>query len=50
MHGDESLFLATTTEAHGENTPAVRGLEELSSAVLESFFEPIHALHVYCKN
>jgi hypothetical protein len=28
----------------------VRGLEELFSAVLERFLEPIHALHVYCKN
>jgi hypothetical protein len=31
-------------------TPAARGLEELFFAVLERFVEPIHALHVYCKN
>jgi hypothetical protein len=31
-------------------TPAAHGLKELSSAVLERFLEPIHALHVYCKN
>jgi hypothetical protein len=31
-------------------TPAVRGLEELFSAVLERFLEPFHALHLYCKN
>jgi hypothetical protein len=32
------------------NTPAVRRLEERFSAVLERFLEPIHALHVHCKN
>jgi hypothetical protein len=31
-------------------TPAVRGLEELFSAALERFLEPIHDLRVYCKN
>ncbi len=30
-------------------TPTVRGLEELISAALERFLEPIHDLHVYCK-
>ena len=28
-------------------TPAVRGLEELFSTVLERFLQPIHALRVY---
>ncbi len=32
------------------DTPAARGLEELFSAVLERFLEPIHNLRVYCKN
>ncbi len=32
------------------DTPAVHGLEELFSAVLERFLEPFHALRVYCKN
>jgi hypothetical protein len=31
-------------------TPAARGLEEHFSAVLERFLQPLHALHVYCKN
>ncbi len=31
-------------------TPAACGLEELFSAVLERFLQPIHALRVYCKN
>jgi hypothetical protein len=31
-------------------TPAVHGLEELFSVVLERFLVPIHALRVYCKN
>ncbi len=32
-----------------EKTSTARGLEELFSAVLEWFLEPIHALCVYCK-
>jgi hypothetical protein len=32
------------------HTLTARGLEELFSAVLERFLEPIHNLHVYCKN
>jgi hypothetical protein len=31
-------------------TPTTHGLEELFSAVLERFLQPLHALHVYCKN
>ncbi len=34
----------------GTNTLAVQGLEELLFAVLERFLQPIHALHVECKN
>jgi hypothetical protein len=31
-------------------TPAAPGLEELFTAVLERFLQPIHALHMYCKS
>ncbi len=41
---------STTQGGIFDLTPAARGLEELFSAVLEKFLEPILALHVYCKN
>jgi hypothetical protein len=44
-------FKISTWQLRGEpSTPAAHGLEELFSAVLERFLEPILALHVYCKN
>ncbi len=38
------------TDRQTKITPAARELEELFSAVLERFLQPIHALRVYCKN
>jgi hypothetical protein len=37
------------TEEYYATTPAAHWLEELFSAVLERFLQPIHALRVYCK-
>ncbi len=41
---------ATDGFARGQKTPTARGLEELFSAVLERFLQPIHDLCMYCKN
>ncbi len=42
------LLALTDGQNYGEkNTPAVRGLEELFSAVLEKFLQPINAPWVY---
>jgi hypothetical protein len=47
-HTEWVCTIDTVTKVMG--TPAVRGLEDLFSAVLERFLEPIHDLRVYCKN
>jgi hypothetical protein len=50
-HPSVSPFRQTDRMTDREtNTPAAHGLEELFSAVLERFLQPIHALHVYSKN